>query len=206
MCNVQGEMEGCRADWTVTSGILTHRQVCESLNRKFIKPMLKAMARTLSDSCNLKIKYARVTTKDDPQAEMRLAKMMSQSKLWNRYSRSKRSGIKDKKFAKFPSKFIKKVVQVKGVFSDVTEALNQYGYDFVVEKVEVTDLNPLTESRHFKTLMNIKTQNSFIVPENIRIVWLNKDFKAGQPQRLRVPQKINANKGLQERLPSKRKF
>lgn len=206
MCNVQGEMKGCRADWTVTSGILTHRQVCESSNKKFIQPMLKAMARTLSQTCNLKIKYARMTTKDDPQAEMRLAKMMSQSRLWNRYSRSKRSGINDKKVAKFPSKFIKKVVQVKGVFSEVTEALNDYGYDFVVEKVEVTDLNPLTESRHFKTLMNVKTQNSFIVPENIRIVWLNKDFKEGQPQRLRVPQKVNATKTLQNRLPSKKSF
>ncbi len=170
MCNVQGEIKGCRVDWTVTSGLLPHRQVCESSNRKFINPMLKGMARTLGQSCNLKIKYARMTAKDDPQAEMRLANMMSQSKLWNRYSRSKRSGVRDKKVVKFPTKLIKKVVQIKGVFSEFTEALGAHGYDFAVEKVEVTDLNSLTESRHFKTLMNVKTQNSFIVPENIRIV------------------------------------
>ncbi len=203
MCNVQGEMQGCRADWTVTAGILTHRQDCNSVNRKFMPLMLNAMARNLNETCALKIKYARVTTKDDEQAEKRLAKMMSQSKLWNKYSKASKANPKDKSTKEFPEKFIRKVVEVKGLFSDVAQALNTNGYNFLVEKVEVTKLNPLVESRHFQSLRQIKTANSFIVPENIRIVWLNKDFVDGKPNRMRTPQDTNTTQGLQKTLPQR---
>lgn len=203
MCNVQGEMEGCRADWTVTAGILTHRQVCTSTNRKFMKPMLSAMARTLNETCELKVKYARITTKDDEIAEKRLAKMMSQSKLWNNYSKAAKANPKDKKVADFPEKFIRKVVEVKGLFSDVSEALNQNGFDFTVEKVEVTQLHPLVQSRHFQSLRQIKTESNFIVPENIRIVWLNRDYVEGKPNRMNLPQDTKSTQGLQKSLPQR---
>lgn len=203
MCNVQGDMDGCRADWTVTAGILTHRQVCNSKNRVYIKPMLNAMAKTLNETCTLKIKYARITTKDDELAEKRLAKMMSQSKLWNRYSKTSAKNPNNKKLAMFPEKFIQKVVEVKGLFSEVTEALNGMGYNFEVDKVEVTKLNTLTQSRHFQTLRQIKTQNNFMVPENIRIVWVNKSFIEGQAPRIKVPQKIEATQGLSKSLPKR---
>ncbi len=204
ICNVQGDMEGCRADWTVTAGILTHRQVCNTKNRRYIKPMLKAMAATLGESCALKIKYARMTTKDDEIAEKRLAKMMSQSKLWNQYSESSKKSPNSKKLSVFPEKFIQKVVEVKGMFSEMTEALNASGYDFAVEKVEVTKLNPLTQSRHFQSLRQIKTQNTFMVPENIRIVWINKSFIDGQAPRIKVPQQIEATQGLNKNLPGRK--
>ncbi len=203
MCNVQGDMEGCRADWTVTAGILTHRQVCNSKNRAYIKPMLDAMAKTLNESCTLKIKYARITTKDDEIAEKRLARMMSQSKLWNSYSKTSAKNPNNKKLAMFPEKFIQKVVEVKGLFSEVTEALNSSGYNFEVDKVEVTKLNTLTQSRHFQTLRQIKTPNNFMVPENIRIVWINKGFIDGQAPRIKVPQKIEATQGLSKSLPKR---
>lgn len=204
-CNVQGDMEACRVDWTVSAGILTHRQVCSSKNRKYIKPMLKAMARTLNDSCALKIKYARLTTKDDPKEENRLAKMMTQSKLWRKYSQANHNlsgaGTKtNSKLNSFPEKFIKKVVSVKGVFSEVTDALNMYGYDFVLDKVEITKLNPITESRHFQTLKQIQTSRDFMVPENIRIVWLNRDFNSSQNIRNRG---VKNSDGLTDKLPTR---
>lgn len=204
MCNVQGDMEGCKADWTITAGILTHRQVCNTANRKYIKPMLNAMARNLNESCALKIKYARLTTKDDSIEEKRLAKMMSQSKLWNQYSASSKKDPSNKKLSAFPEKFIRKVVEVKGMFSEVTEALNANGYNFIVEKVEVTKLNSLTQSRHFQTLKQIQTQNNFMVPENIRIVWINKSFEDGQPERIRVPQNTRSTQGLSNKLPGRK--
>jgi hypothetical protein len=206
MCNVQGDMEGCKADWTITAGILTHRQVCNTPNRKYIKPMLNAMARTLNESCALKIKYARLTTKDDSMEEQRLAKMMSQSKLWNQYSKSSKQNPSSKKLSSFPEKFIRKVVEVKGIFSEVTEALNANGFDFAVEKVEVTKLNSLTQSRHFQTLKQVQTQDNFMVPENIRIVWINKGFEEGQPERIKVPQNTRSTQGLSNKLPSKKSF
>lgn len=204
-CNVQGEMENCEVDWTVNAGILTHRQICNSKNRDYMGPMLNAMARTLSSSCELKIKYARLTTKDDVQQEQRLAKMMSQSKLWNKYSVStSRPGEKSKSISEFPEKFIKKVVEVKGLFSELSEALNSVGYDFVIDGVEVTKLEPLTESRHFQTLKTVKANNKFIVPENIRIVWLNRDFKNARNLNSRnIRRSAAGSKTMPNRLPSK---
>lgn len=203
MCNVQGEMEGCRADWTVTAGILTHREVCNSPNRKFIKPMLNAMARTLTETCTLKVKYARLTTKDDAQSEKRLAKLMSQSKLWNRYSQNSKTKASDPKVKAFPEKFIQKVVEVKGIFSEATEALNAHGYNFAVAKVEVTKLNNIDQSRHFQSLKQIKAPSALVVPENIRIVWVNKNFVEGRPARLNVPQNTKETQGLPTQLPPK---
>lgn len=203
MCNVQGEMEDCRADWTVTAGILTHRQVCNSPNRKYIKPMLSAMAKTLSETCELKIKYARLTTKDDEIMEKRLARMMGQSKLWNQYSKDRQQNPKAKSVTEFPEKFIRKVVEVKGVFSEVTEVLNENGYDFGVDKVEVTKLNPLTQSRHFQSLQQIQPQKNLVVPENIRIVWVNKNYIEGRPQRMKLPQDVNSTRALPKNLPQK---
>jgi hypothetical protein len=103
----------------------------------------------------------------------------------------------------FPEKFIQKVVEVKGLFSEVSEALNKNGYNFVVEKVEVTKLNPLIQSRHLQSLKQINTQTSFMVPENIRIVWLNKDYVDGKPNRMRIPQNTKTTQGLQRKLPSR---
>lgn len=203
ICNIQGDMGDCRADWTVTAGILTHRQVCNSPNRKYMKPMLAAMARTLNETCELKIKYVRLTTKDDEIYEKRLAKMMSQSKLWNQYLTERKKQPANPKTKVFPEKFVRKVVEVKGIFSEVADVLNETGYNFVVDKVEVTKLNPITQSRHFQTLQQIKPQQNLVVPENIRIVWLNKNYVEGNPKRIKVPQDVNSTRGLPKELPQK---
>ena len=103
----------------------------------------------------------------------------------------------------FPEKFIRKVVEVQGLSSEVSYALIQNGYNSAVDKVEVTKLNPLIQSRHLQSLKQVNAQTSFIVPENIRIVWLNKDYVEGKPNRMRIPQKTKATQGLQRNLPSR---
>lgn len=174
-CNVQGEMSGCSVNWDVNSGILTHRQICNSKNRRYLRTMLTAMAENLKTTCALKIKYARLTTKDDLFEERKLAKMMSQSKMWQKFSQSSKS-----KNSSFPESFIKKVVVTKGLFDDLAQALTTVGYELKLEDIQITKFNPILQSKHFNSLKKIKMASStspFLVPENIRLVWMNQEYK-----------------------------
>lgn len=175
-CEVAGEMKDCNIYWTVNTGILTHRQICTQENLKFTPLVLNAMAKSLKTSCPLSIKYVRMTSKDDVLSERRLARMMSQSKLWKSYVKAPPQKRKN-----FSNAFLKKVVETKGLFNDVTQALNSTGYNFKISQVDVMDFSPIHQSRHFNSLRSIKTDR-FLVPQNVRLVWLDTRY---QPKQIR---------------------
>ncbi len=171
-CNVAGEMESCNVYWTVESGVLTHRQVCAEDKAKYTPLMLNAMAKSLKEACQLKIRYVRMTSKDDVQSEQRLARMMTQSKTWKSYSKAPQAKRK-----KLSDAFVARVVDHKQLFSDVTKALNSVGYEFKLAKVDVVELSPLTQSRHFNSLRTVGASQSFLVPQNLRLVWVDSKYR-----------------------------
>lgn len=205
-CEVVGEMPDCKVFWTVHAGILTHRQMCDEKQIKYTPLVLNAMAKSLSDSCQLKIKFVRMTSKDDVPSEERLAKMMSQSKLWKRYAKAPAEKRK-----KFSEAFLKKVVDQKDLFSDVITALNSVNYKFKLAKVDVAQFSPMADSRHFNTLRKIKVGENFVVPQNLRLVWIN---SKNIPKKIRenpnkpVDSKVEAKKPIQlpTELPDKEVF
>ena len=173
-CKLRGHIADCHVIWTVKRGILTHRKKCKKEGQFIsLRPLLLSMARSLKESCPLKIRYARLTAKDDEYEELRLARMMSQSKLWAQFSKKG-----PEKSQKFPSEFLKKVFKVKGLFGELSEALNTQGYSFEIEEVDIKKFSDLTQSRHFKSLKVLKRKTPFLIPENIRVVWENKNFRA----------------------------
>lgn len=186
-CEVAGEMKNCNVYWSVNSGILTHRQVCTPENLKYTPLVLNAMAKSLKDSCPLSITYVRMTSKDDVLSEKRLARMISQSKIWKSYTNAP-----PHQRQKFSNAFVKKVVDAKGLFNDVANALNQTGYKFKLSQTEVADLSPIQQSRHFNSLRAIKT-DKLLVPENVRLVWLDTRY---------LPKKTKAKDSAPERKSS----
>lgn len=179
-CNVTGEMAGCNVYWTVESGILTHRQVCTDQQSKYTPLVFNAMAKSLKETCQLKVRYVRMTSKDDVLSEQRLARMMSQSKTWKSYGKAPKNQRK-----KLSDAFVMKVVDHKNLFSDVTEALNSVGYKFRLAKVDIADLSPLTQSRHFNSLRTVGVASqAFLVPENLRLVWVDANYRPRPVRRI----------------------
>lgn len=205
-CNVTGEMSKCNVYWNVESGILTHRQDCVDEKVKYTPLVLNAMAKSLKESCPLKIRYVRMTSKDDVQSEQRLARMVSQSKTWRSYSKAPQAQRK-----KLSDAFVKKVVDHKNLFSDVTLALNSVGYQFKLVKVEVADLSPLTQSRHFHSLRTIGASQAFLVPQNLRLVWRDVQYRprpvrrkpvAPTPRSSQIPKAEKIESIMQNEIPT----
>lgn len=199
-CEVAGQMADCNVYWTVDSGILTHRQICIQEKLKYTPLVFDAMAKSLKDTCKLKIKYVRMTSKDDIQSEQRLARMMTQSKAWQSYNKAPHHKRK-----KFSDNFIKKVVDTKQLFSDVTEALNQVGYDFKLARVDVADFSPLTQSRHFNSLRTVGVNQAFLVPENVRLVWADQKELAKErrnAQRKKSQSRSTQSQPIEAQIPT----
>ncbi len=167
-----GSFKDCNIKWEAQGGVLTHRSACSKAERNDVLAIMTEMAVKYRKESPIKIDYIRFTSKDFKNEEARLAKMVTQSKMWNKYSKlySKKTWAEKKK-SEFQNDFLKKIMEKKKVFALVPVAFKQVGYKFKYDQIEVTKMSNLFESKYKNVLTEqFKTKKSLLVPENIKVV------------------------------------
>jgi len=167
-----GNMIDCDIKWEAYRGILTHRSSCKDALKEDVLKLMISMASKFKEKSPIKVDFIRFTSKDFRDEENRLAKMMTQSKVWNRFSVKYKSSKKNKNLKKdFQNNFLKKVFEKKKVFALVPVAFKKVGYKFEFDQIEVTKMKAAKKSRHRNQLVEgFKPKSSLLIPEDIKVV------------------------------------
>lgn len=167
-----GNMIDCDIKWEAYRGILTHRSSCKDAAKEDTLKLMTAMALKFKSESPIRIDFIRFTSKDFRAEENRLAKMMTQSRVWNQFSAQYKSRKKRKMVKKdFEQNFLKKVFERKKVFALVPVAFKKVGYKFEFDQIEVTKMKEAKRSRHRNQLVDeFKPKSSLLVPEDIKVV------------------------------------
>lgn len=156
-----GSSLACTIKWDVAHGILTHRMNCPKASKNELWAYLLGMASKLKSEYKREIYYLRYTTKDFPVEEKKVASLLEKSKIWRRLNLVK---LKRKSYQEFSNKFMSQVIQKKGVFSIVPQALNTMGYNFAFFDVDVKDFSQ-------------SKKRSSVQAKNMKVVYKKKDMR-----------------------------
>ena len=156
-----GSSSTCSIKWEVTTGILTHRMNCPKASEDELWAYFLGMSSKLKAENKKPLYFVRFTTKDFPQEERYVGKLVSGSRMWKKLNAK---NIKTAKHKKFSNKFLAKVIEKKKVFSLVPKALNAVGYNFKVSEAKIESYR--------------KTSNGTLLPRNAKVI-----FKAARPNK-----------------------
>ncbi len=164
------ETPGCKIKWLVKDKVLTHRMKCGAEHLESELPaMVKRLVYQLRMNGLAELTQLRFTTKDDPEFEKRLHILLSHSKLWKKYSNQ----TQNLKGSTFPSRFLKQVISRSEELGRIKSLMNQMGYKFQLNQVQVVDYQPLWEMAELGSGSRYKNKD-ILVPQNLRVVFKSK--------------------------------